>query len=261
MGARTASIPTRPLGRSGLAVSALGLGTWALGGPFTFDGRDAGWGEVDDDVSIRALHTAIDAGVTLIDSAPAYGTGHSERVIGRALAQLPTPTCDEIVVATKFGVVVDEASRTGAGTDVTPAAVRAESEASTARPGPGSAHRRRTDAPPGRARLPVGPASGGDPAARDPHAGAGGGERVRAHPRPSAGGGGRADHHAAGQLTRTPLTGRCCTHVPVAVRRLQRVCRARSERAREFLRGGRRSPEGPRERTGVVDSRAARGKG
>ena len=77
---------TRPLGRSGLTVSGLGVGTWALGGPFTFDGRDAGWGEVDDDVSIRALHTAIDAGVTLIDSAPTYGTGHSERVIGRGPA-------------------------------------------------------------------------------------------------------------------------------------------------------------------------------
>ena len=58
----TTAIPTRPLGRSGLPVSALGVGTWALGGPYTFEGRDAGWGEVDDAVSIRALHTAIDAG-------------------------------------------------------------------------------------------------------------------------------------------------------------------------------------------------------
>ena len=84
----TASIPTRPLGPSGLTVSALGIGTWALGGPFTFDGRDAGWGEVDDDVSIRALHSAIDAGVTLIDTAPTYSTGHSERIVGRAVAAL-----------------------------------------------------------------------------------------------------------------------------------------------------------------------------
>ena len=122
----TERIPTRPLGRSGLTVSALGVGTWALGGPFTFDGRDAGWGAVDDDVSIRALHTAIDAGVTLIDSAPTYGIGHSERVVGRALAALPASTRDSIVVATKFGLVIDEASRTGGGTDVTPAAIRAE---------------------------------------------------------------------------------------------------------------------------------------
>ena len=131
----TERIPTRPLGRSGLTVSALGVGTWALGGPFTFDGRDAGWGAVDDDVSIRALHTAIDAGVTLIDSAPTYGIGHSERIVGRALAALPASTRDSIVVATKFGLVIDETTRTGAGTDVTPAAIRAECEASLRRLG------------------------------------------------------------------------------------------------------------------------------
>ncbi len=131
----TDRIPNRPLGRSGLNVSALGVGTWALGGPFTFDGRDAGWGEVDDDVSIRALHTAVDAGVTLIDTAPTYGTGHSERVVGRALAALPSATRDSIVVATKFGLVIDEASRSGAGTDVRPETIRAECEASLRRLG------------------------------------------------------------------------------------------------------------------------------
>src|SRR3712207_6145888 len=97
----TATLPTRTLGRSGLSVSALGVGTWALGGPYTFDGRDAGWGEVDDDVSVRALHTAIDAGITLIDTAPNYGTGHSERVVGRALRELPGNVRDGIVVTTK----------------------------------------------------------------------------------------------------------------------------------------------------------------
>ena len=76
-------------------MSALGVGTWALGGPFTFDGRDAGWGDVDDSVSVRALHTAIEHGVTLIDTAPCYGTGHSERVVGRALAELPAATRDD----------------------------------------------------------------------------------------------------------------------------------------------------------------------
>ena len=75
----TTTIETRSLGAGGRQLSAVGVGTWALGGPFTFDGRDAGWGEVDDAESIRALHAAIDAGVTLIDTAPAYGTGHSER--------------------------------------------------------------------------------------------------------------------------------------------------------------------------------------
>jgi aryl-alcohol dehydrogenase-like predicted oxidoreductase len=127
------AIPTRPLGRSGLPVSALGVGTWALGGPYTFDGRDAGWGEVDDAVSIRALHTALDAGVTLIDTAPNYGTGHSERVVGRALRELPADRRDRIVVTTKFGLVNDEATRSGGGTDVRPEAIRAECEASLRR--------------------------------------------------------------------------------------------------------------------------------
>ena len=102
----------------GRQLSALGVGTWALGGPWTFDGRDAGWGEVDDAVSVTALHAVIDHGVRLIDTASAYGTGHSERVIGRALAELPSSIRDEIVVATKFGLVVDEQSRSGGGEDV-----------------------------------------------------------------------------------------------------------------------------------------------
>ena len=79
----TTTTETRSLGAQGRQLAAVGVGTWALGGPYTFDGRDAGWGEVDDAESIRALHAAIDAGVTLIDTAPNYGTGHSERVVGR----------------------------------------------------------------------------------------------------------------------------------------------------------------------------------
>lgn len=116
--------PTHPLGPKGPDVSALGVGTWALGGPWTFNDRDAGWGEVDDDVSVAALHAVIDHGVRFIDTASAYGTGHSERVIGRALAELPASVRDEVVVATKFGLVVDEESRTGGGEDVSPEAIR-----------------------------------------------------------------------------------------------------------------------------------------
>ena len=126
---------TRSLGAGGRQLSAIGIGTWALGGPFTFDGRDAGWGEVDDADSIRALHTAIDAGVTLIDTAPTYGTGHSERVIGRALAALPVTVRESVAVATKFGLRIDESRRTGGGTDVRPEAIRAECEASLRRLG------------------------------------------------------------------------------------------------------------------------------
>jgi aryl-alcohol dehydrogenase-like predicted oxidoreductase len=129
----TTTTETRSLGAGGRQLSAVGVGTWALGGPFTFDGRDAGWGEVDDAESIRALHTAIDAGVTLIDTAPAYGTGHSERVIGQALAALPTSAREAVAVATKFGLPIDESRRTGGGNDVRPEAIRAECEASLRR--------------------------------------------------------------------------------------------------------------------------------
>jgi aryl-alcohol dehydrogenase-like predicted oxidoreductase len=126
---------SRTLGPDGPSVSALGVGTWAIGGPFDFNGRPAGWGEVDDDVSVRALHAAFDAGITLVDTAPTYGCGHAERVLGRALGELPPAARDRIVVATKFGLVVDEATRTGAGADVSPSAIRAECEASRRRLG------------------------------------------------------------------------------------------------------------------------------
>ncbi|MEM9825173.1 MAG: aldo/keto reductase [Planctomycetota bacterium] len=68
---------TRPLGQSGTQVSLLGMGTWGIGG---------GWGPTDDEQSIRAIHAAIDHGITLIDTAAGYGDGHSERVIARALS-------------------------------------------------------------------------------------------------------------------------------------------------------------------------------
>ena len=131
----TTTAETRSLGAGGRQLSAVGVGTWALGGPSTFDGRDAGWGEVDDAESIRALHTAIDAGVTLIDTAPAYGTGHSELVIGRALAALPAALRESVAVATKFGLRIDEEQRTGGGSDVRPEAIRTECEASLRRLG------------------------------------------------------------------------------------------------------------------------------
>jgi aryl-alcohol dehydrogenase-like predicted oxidoreductase len=116
-------------------TSALGIGTWAIGGPFTFDGRPAGWGPVDDDESIRMVHASVDAGVRLFDTADVYGTGQSERVLGRALAQLPAGVRDEVVVATKFGNKFDEATRTAGGQDVSPEAIRRACEGSLARLG------------------------------------------------------------------------------------------------------------------------------
>src|SRR5215217_1163544 len=116
---------------SSISVSALGAGCWAIGGPWQFDGRPAGWGTVDDDDSVHAIHKALDLGITLFDTADVYGCGHSERVLGRALARHR----DDVVISTKFGLRFDEETRTGAGTDVSPDYVRRACEASLRRLG------------------------------------------------------------------------------------------------------------------------------
>ena len=119
----------RKLGKSGVQVSPMGLGCWAIGGPFEFDGRPAGWGEVDDAESVRAIRRALDLGVTFFDTADVYGCGHSERVLGEALSERR----DEAVVATKFGLLFDEGTRTGGGADTSPAYIRSACEASLRR--------------------------------------------------------------------------------------------------------------------------------
>src|SRR5258708_13045171 len=68
----------RRLGSSQVSVSEIGLGTWGMSGAF--------WGAADDAESIRVIHQALDLGVTLVDTAEAYGWGHSEEVVGKALA-------------------------------------------------------------------------------------------------------------------------------------------------------------------------------
>jgi aryl-alcohol dehydrogenase-like predicted oxidoreductase len=81
----------RRLGRTGRDVSVIGFGAWAIGGS---------WGSVDDADSLRALHAAADAGVTLIDTADVYGDGRSERVIRQFLAER---SGERFFVATKIG--------------------------------------------------------------------------------------------------------------------------------------------------------------
>ena len=103
----------RTLGKSKLEVSALGMGCWAIGGPWTWaqPGREpypAGWGNTDDDESIRAVHAAMDMGVNFFDTAANYGAGHSEVVLGRALKGKR----GEVVIATKFGHIVNEETKT-----------------------------------------------------------------------------------------------------------------------------------------------------
>jgi aryl-alcohol dehydrogenase-like predicted oxidoreductase len=89
----------RKLGKSGIHVSAIGVGCWAMGGPYELRGRQIGWGQVDDAESVRAIHRAIDLGATLFDTADVYGWGHSEQVLGQALKGRR----DRVVLATKFG--------------------------------------------------------------------------------------------------------------------------------------------------------------
>jgi aryl-alcohol dehydrogenase-like predicted oxidoreductase len=122
---------TRILGRSGIEVSALGVGCWAIGGPFFQDGKPLGWGEVDDDESVRALHRALELGVTFFDTAAIYGTGHSEEVLRRAF----TGRRDEVVIATKFGIAFDESRREMIGDEAAPAGLRGQLEGSLRRLG------------------------------------------------------------------------------------------------------------------------------
>jgi len=119
----------RALGRSGIDVSALGMGCWAIGGPF-WDGEiPLGWGEVDDDESIRAIHAAVDRGVNFFDTANVYGAGHSERVLARAFSDRRP----QVVIATKFNSVFDETTRQVTGSDATPQGIRKACEESLRR--------------------------------------------------------------------------------------------------------------------------------
>lgn len=119
----------RVLGRSGIAVSAMGMGCWAIGGPFWSGTEPHGWGEVDDDESIRAIHCALDLGITFFDTANVYGAGHSERVLGRALAGRRS----SVVIATKFNSLFDEQTRQVTGQSALPADIRKACEDSLRR--------------------------------------------------------------------------------------------------------------------------------
>lgn len=82
----------KKLGKTDLDVSVVGIGTWAMGGNH--------WGKTDDSQSITTIHEAIEAGINLIDTAPIYGDGHAEEVVGKAVKDLR----DRVIIATKCGV-------------------------------------------------------------------------------------------------------------------------------------------------------------
>lgn len=126
------ALQRKTLGHSDITVGALGFGCWAIGGEWQdTTGAPLGWGEVDDEESVAAIRRALDLGITFFDTADAYGAGHSERVLGRALRGRR----DDVVIATKWGNVCDEATRTLTGSDDSPAYVRRALTASLVRLG------------------------------------------------------------------------------------------------------------------------------
>jgi aryl-alcohol dehydrogenase-like predicted oxidoreductase len=87
---------TRKLGFTDLELTTVGLGTWAMGGPWLY-----GWGPQDDDEAVGAVRTALEKGINWVDTAPIYGLGHSEELVGKALKQ----TSQKPLIATKCGLL------------------------------------------------------------------------------------------------------------------------------------------------------------
>ena len=121
---------TRQLGNTGPRLTTIGLGTWAMGGgDWKFS-----WGPQDDVESISTIHRALDLGINWIDTAAVYGYGHSEVVVGRALAGIPAS--ERPLVFTKCGLRWSDADRMAMPVrDSRPARVRGECEASLRRLG------------------------------------------------------------------------------------------------------------------------------
>lgn len=88
----------RKFGNTGLTVSEVGFGAWAIGGPVMAGDIPIGWGDVDEETSIKALNKSFDLGINFYDTADFYGLGHSEELIGRVFGN-----SDKIIVATKVG--------------------------------------------------------------------------------------------------------------------------------------------------------------
>src|ERR1700690_1188480 len=86
------TLATRRLGKSGIEISAIGTGLWAVGG---------GWGPVDDKEALGAINASLDAGINFFDTADVYGNGHSEELLGKAMRGRR----ERFVVATKIGWV------------------------------------------------------------------------------------------------------------------------------------------------------------
>jgi aryl-alcohol dehydrogenase-like predicted oxidoreductase len=122
------ALPTRKLGTDGPPITTVGFGAWAAGG----GGWAFSWGPQDDAASVGAIRHALAKGVNWIDTAAVYGLGHSEEVVGRALADVPV--ADRPLVFTKCGLRWNDAEpMKPAVRDSRPARVREECEASLRR--------------------------------------------------------------------------------------------------------------------------------
>ncbi|WP_330181902.1 aldo/keto reductase [Nocardia sp. NBC_01503] len=120
---------TRPFGDTGMDITPLGFGTWVIAGP----GWEYSWGATDDAESIAAIRHAVDSGLNWLDTAAAYGLGHAETLVGRALADLPE--ADRPYLFTKTGLIWEEGDdRSGPPRRIMrPEVIRAELESSLRR--------------------------------------------------------------------------------------------------------------------------------
>ena len=114
---------TRRLGKNGPELTVMGLGTWAIGGPWAW-----GWGEQNDNDSIAAIQASLKNGVNWIDTAPIYGLGHAETVVAQALRDVNR---QEVFIATKCGLVWDDRGRIDR--TLRPESIRREIDASLKR--------------------------------------------------------------------------------------------------------------------------------
>jgi aryl-alcohol dehydrogenase-like predicted oxidoreductase len=123
-------IDKRPLGSSGLEITTVGFGAWAIGG----GGWSFGWGPQDDKASEDTMRRAIELGINWIDTAPVYGLGHSEEVVGQFLRSLPAS--ERPYVFTKCGLIWNERDRMEVSKRILkPESIRKECEASLRRLG------------------------------------------------------------------------------------------------------------------------------
>lgn len=123
------TLPKRSLGSSGLEITTVGFGSWAVGG----GGWAYGWGPQDDTESVATMRHAIELGINWIDTAAIYGLGHSEEVVGRLLRELPQS--ERPLIFTKCGMAFEKDRMAEPQRTLKPDSIRRECEASLRRLG------------------------------------------------------------------------------------------------------------------------------